>query len=398
MSEITDVLQAIESLSARGRAHGAGHDRRRARLDVPAARRPAARARGRRAVGNISGGCLEGDVADMARVVMDEGRRGSPAGTSPPTTTRSGGWASGATARSRCSSSRPSKAAEVAGALRMALEEERPICVVTVLESTDDGGRPGRPASSCSPTATPERLARRRRSSTPRRWTPAASCSSAERSRDPRRSTAGVRAFVEVLEPPLRLLICGAGHDAIPLVRAAAALGWSPVVADDRRGFLTHERFPEAAGFVHVERARARGEGRRRSTAHARRRDDAQLPARQGVPALAARFRRPATSACSARRRAPQRLLMELADEGVEIAEADRARIHGPAGLDLGAEGPEEIAQCDLRRDRRRSGAAAGRVPQGAARARSTIARPRAPRRASHPGHLISIRRPARSV
>jgi xanthine/CO dehydrogenase XdhC/CoxF family maturation factor len=41
-----------------------------------------------------------------------------------------------------------------------------------------------------------------------------------------------------------------------------------------------------------------------------------------------------------------QRLLMELDDEGVEIGEADRARIHGPAGLDLGAEGPEEIAHA----------------------------------------------------
>ena len=39
-----------------------------------------------------------------------------------------------------------------------------------------------------------------------------------------------------------------------------------------------------------------------------------------------------------------QRILMELADEGVDITEADRARMHGPAGLDLGSEGPEEIA------------------------------------------------------
>ena len=40
-----------------------------------------------------------------------------------------------------------------------------------------------------------------------------------------------------------------------------------------------------------------------------------------------------------------QRLLMELADEGVEIGDDDRERIHGPAGLDLGSEGPDEIAQ-----------------------------------------------------
>ena len=40
-----------------------------------------------------------------------------------------------------------------------------------------------------------------------------------------------------------------------------------------------------------------------------------------------------------------QRLLMELAEEGVTITDEDRARIHGPAGLDLGSEGPEEIAR-----------------------------------------------------
>jgi xanthine dehydrogenase accessory factor len=39
-----------------------------------------------------------------------------------------------------------------------------------------------------------------------------------------------------------------------------------------------------------------------------------------------------------------ERLLMELRDEGLIITDADRQRIHGPAGLDLGAEGPEEIA------------------------------------------------------
>ena len=41
------------------------------------------------------------------------------------------------------------------------------------------------------------------------------------------------------------------------------------------------------------------------------------------------------------------------------MSEDDRARIHGPAGLDLGSEGPEEIAESILaeivavKRDRR---------------------------------------------
>ncbi len=68
-----------------------------------------------------------------------------------------------------------------------------------------------------------------------------------------------VRAFVEVLEPPLRLLICGAGHDAVPLVKAAAVLGWNPIVVDDRPGFLTPRALPRSGGL----RPRG-GAGRRR--------------------------------------------------------------------------------------------------------------------------------------
>lgn len=39
-----------------------------------------------------------------------------------------------------------------------------------------------------------------------------------------------------------------------------------------------------------------------------------------------------------------RRLIDDLRTEGVAVSDADLARIHGPAGLDVGAEGPEEIA------------------------------------------------------
>ena len=73
MSEIADVLEAIEGLAAKGErmalativaVRGSTYRRPGARLLVPEEGAP---------VGNISGGCLEGDVADMARVVMEEG-------------------------------------------------------------------------------------------------------------------------------------------------------------------------------------------------------------------------------------------------------------------------------------------------------------------------------------
>ncbi|MGZ8565790.1 MAG: XdhC family protein, partial [Actinomycetota bacterium] len=155
----------------------------------------------------------------------------------------------------------------------------------------------------------------------------------------------GVRAFVEVLEPPLRLVVCGAGHDAIPLVRAAAGLGWRTSVVDDRPAFLNEDRFPGAGGFVHVAEpldvATAAPIDERTFVVvmtHNFLRDKDYLRGALKTPAPYIAMLGPAART--------QRLLMDLADEGVELSEVDRARIHGPAGLDLGSEGPEEIAQA----------------------------------------------------
>jgi xanthine/CO dehydrogenase XdhC/CoxF family maturation factor len=233
------------------------------------------------------------------------------------------------------------KAAEVAGALRAALEEERPIAVVTVLESGVDRVEPGarivvKPGEAGAGslgdgTVDSEAIAAARE------------LLDAERS-EIRTLAEGVRAFVEVLEPPLRLLVCGAGHDAIPLVRAASVLGWKATVVDDRPAFLTNDRFPGASGFVHVDEPSqvaksAAVDGRTHAVVmtHNFLRDKEYLRSLLGSPARYIGMLGPAART--------QRLLMELADEGVEIAEADRERIHGPAGLDLGSEGPEEIAQ-----------------------------------------------------
>ena len=143
----------------------------------------------------------------------------------------------------------------------------------------------------------------------------------------------------------MRLLVCGAGHDAIPLVRAARGIGWKPIVVDDRPGFLNSERFPDATGFVHVE-----------APEHVAK--TATIDPRTHVVVMTHNFLRDKeylrslldSSAGYIGMLGPwartHRLLTELAEEGVEITDADRERIHGPAGLDLGAEGPEEIAQA----------------------------------------------------
>ena len=340
MSEIGDVLEAIESLSAKGErmalativaVRGSTYRRPGARLLVPEEGAP---------IGNISGGCLEGDVADMARIVMEDGRARLAGWDLTADDDEVWGLGLGCNGAIEVFIEPADRAAEVAGALRMALEEERPISVVTVLESALASVPSGarivvKPDGSCEgslgdPVANAAAV-------------DAATELLATQASEIRILPGNVRAFVEVLEPPLRLLICGAGHDAIPLVKAAAILGWKPIVVDDRPGFLTRERYPDAAGFVQVDRPEgaAKAAGADEHTfvtvmTHNFLRDKEYL--RSFLDSDVAYIGMLGPGART------QRLLMDLAEDGTTITEADRARIYGPAGLDLGSEGPEEIA------------------------------------------------------
>jgi xanthine dehydrogenase accessory factor len=340
MSEITDVLEAIESLSAKGErmalativaVRGSTYRRPGARLLVPEDGAP---------VGNISGGCLEGDVADLARIVMEEGRARLAGWDLTADDDEVWGLGLGCNGAIEVFIEPADRAAEVAGALRMALEEERPISVVTVLESplasVQSGARivvkPDGTGEGSLGDAAVDKAA-----------TAAALEQLTAQTSEIRTLPGEIRAFVVVLEPPLRLLICGAGHDAIPLVKAASILGWNPIVIDDRPGFLTTDRYPEAAGFVPVEQpedaAKAAAADERSFVTvmtHNFLRDKAYLRSFLGSPVAYIGMLGPAART--------QRLLMDLVEEGVVVTDADRARIHGPAGLDLGSEGPEEIA------------------------------------------------------
>ena len=55
----------------------------------------------------------------------------------------------------------------------------------------------------------------------------------------------GGRVFFNVLCPEARLLICGAGHIALPLARFANVVGFSVTVLDDRSDFARPSRFPD---------------------------------------------------------------------------------------------------------------------------------------------------------
>ncbi len=54
----------------------------------------------------------------------------------------------------------------------------------------------------------------------------------------------GVRVFFDALGPAAELIVCGAGHIAVPLAGFAVRLGFSVTVIDDRPEFADPRRFP----------------------------------------------------------------------------------------------------------------------------------------------------------
>jgi xanthine dehydrogenase accessory factor len=155
-------------------------------------------------------------------------------------------------------------------------------------------------------------------------------------------TSAGV--LIETVAPPVPLTIFGAGDDAIPLAQMAKLIGWHVTVIDARPAYATADRFP-TADAVHCLRPEALPASQQvvfpresmvmvmtHNFTHDRELLRTLLPgASRYLGILGPKSR-------------TQRLLDALAEEGITFTDENLARLHGPAGLDIGAETPEEIA------------------------------------------------------
>jgi len=169
------------------------------------------------------------------------------------------------------------------------------------------------------------------------------------------------KVFIEVFNPPLRLMVVGAVHIAQPLARMAAMVGYAVTVIDPRSAFASSERFPGVELSTEwPDDAMARLKPNRRSAVvtltHDPKVDD---------PALIAALKSQAfyIGALGSKKTHAARL-KRLADAGFK--DTDFARINGPVGLDIGAISPAEIAvsilaqiTATLRADRLKSRQAA---------------------------------------
>jgi xanthine/CO dehydrogenase XdhC/CoxF family maturation factor len=148
-------------------------------------------------------------------------------------------------------------------------------------------------------------------------------------------SAAQVEVFTEVLLPPPRLILFGATDDAIPLCAIASEAGLRVVVVDHREAFLEPGRFP-AAEARHLRRPEAGLEGLpvgprtfavAKSHSFRLDREWTRLLLAAGVPYVG----------LLGPRARGQKILDEI---GVEALD----RVFTPVGLDLGADGPEQVA------------------------------------------------------
>jgi len=139
--------------------------------------------------------------------------------------------------------------------------------------------------------------------------------------------------------PPLRLCVVGAVHISEALCAMARQCGYAVTVIDPRSAFLRADRFPGV-----------RLVGEWPQSAFAQLQPDARTAVvllthdpKIDDPALLAVLATPAFYiGALGSSRTHARRLERLAEAGV--GEADRARIHGPAGLPIGARTPAEIA------------------------------------------------------
>jgi len=154
--------------------------------------------------------------------------------------------------------------------------------------------------------------------------------------------------FIDALVPPLRLLVVGGGHDAIPLVRLAHEVGMTVTLVDSRPKFATHDRFPQADDVIcaqaeeFLQKVPIEGETAIILMTHNYQKDRTILGQILTAPvdftyigALGPRIR-------------TEQMLDELKKQGLKLDAEKLANVRTPVGIDIGAEAPEEIALAVL--------------------------------------------------
>ncbi|MEO8860510.1 MAG: XdhC family protein [Ginsengibacter sp.] len=151
-----------------------------------------------------------------------------------------------------------------------------------------------------------------------------------------------VTAFIEFLQPPVSLVVIGAGNDAIPMMQIADILGWDVRIIDGRGTHARLERFASACQVIvsKPEKVLEQIPIDQRTAfvlmTHNYNYDLAMLKALILYDVMYIGLLGPKLKL--------ERMLDEIKAQGTQIDGQHLQKIYGPVGLEIGAETAEEIA------------------------------------------------------
>jgi xanthine/CO dehydrogenase XdhC/CoxF family maturation factor len=143
----------------------------------------------------------------------------------------------------------------------------------------------------------------------------------------------------ERIKPPVQLFLFGAGNDTIPLTKMAAILGWQINLMDGRKNHATKERFPDASTITTgspsevVQHLQPDSNSVALLMTHNFEYELEVL--KHLIP-----FNLPYIGILGPKKKT-EKLISRLSEKGIIVSTEN---IFAPTGLNLGAEGSEEIA------------------------------------------------------
>lgn len=149
--------------------------------------------------------------------------------------------------------------------------------------------------------------------------------------------------FAELVQPSVSLVIVGAGNDVIPLANMASILGWQSVIIDGRPMYATKERFPMPS--CQVFHAKANQLLEHVTIDHRTMFVLMSHNYNYDLSILKELLTKEVTYiGVLGPHKKMQMMMDELKEGGVVLSDKQQAAIHGPVGLNIGAETAEEIA------------------------------------------------------
>jgi xanthine dehydrogenase accessory factor len=148
--------------------------------------------------------------------------------------------------------------------------------------------------------------------------------------------------FVEYIRPVIALVIIGAGNDAVPLTKMANVLGWDVTLVDGRANYAQAERFPDAKQIIIAKPEQVLAQvtlDERTVMVLMTHNYNYEINLLKQLLPLQLSY-----IGILGPKKKLDRMLDELEDGGMQISTEQLQNVYGPVGLDIGSEGPEEIA------------------------------------------------------